>query len=203
MDTIVDELQEEEPAEPPVPAAAVPGVRRSERAVTGWTLVAYGTPGPQGSKTLFPGGGSRESSKKVKPWRQDVKDAALKIREAGAPCLDGPIAVRMVFTLARPKSAVKARRHPTAYPDVSKLARSTEDAITTAGLWADDARVVDYIRLAKVWAGYDDEALPMPGVLVMAETIEPGEWLDLSPEDGATVAKDQWRRFGASPTAVT
>lgn len=170
--------------------------------MTGWTLVAYGTPGPQGSKTRFPNGGMKESSKKVAPWRQDVKEAALDLKAGGAPCLDGPIALRMVFTLARPKSAVKSRAHPTTYPDVSKLARSTEDAITTAGLWADDARVVDYYRLAKVWANYDDEALPMPGVLVMAEVIEPGTWLTLSPEDGAAVAKDQWRRFGVRPRVM-
>ena len=166
--------------------------------MTGWTLVAYGVPGPQGSKVMFPGGGSRESSKKVKPWRQDVKDAGLHLREQGAPVLDGPIAVRMVFTLARPKSARKTDLHPTKYPDVSKLARSTEDAITTAGLWADDARVCDYVRLAKVWAGFDGEALPMPGVLVMAEVIEPGEWLALAPEHGAAVAKQEWRRLGGA-----
>lgn len=166
--------------------------------MTGWTLVAYGVPGPQGSKVMFPGGGSRESSKKVKPWRQDVKDAGLQLREQGAPVLDGPIAVRMVFTLSRPKSARRTDLHPTKYPDVSKLARSTEDAITTAGLWADDARVCDYYRLAKVWAGFDDEALPMPGVLVMAEVIEPGQWLTLAPEDGAAVAKQEWRRLGGA-----
>ena len=45
---------------------------------------------------------------------------------------------------------------------------STEDAITEAGLWADDARVADYHRLAKVWAGFDDDALPVPGVAVAA-----------------------------------
>ncbi|MEJ7763858.1 MAG: RusA family crossover junction endodeoxyribonuclease [Acidimicrobiales bacterium] len=141
--------------------------------MTGWQVVAYGTPAPQGSKS-FRGRGATgkgilvESSKAVKPWREDVKQAGLAARQAGAPCLDGPIAVRMVFTLARPKSAPKRRRHPDTTPDLSKLARSTEDAITTAGLWADDARVVDYYRLAKVWAGYDEEALPMPGVILLA-----------------------------------
>lgn len=170
--------------------------------MAGWTLVAYGTPGPQGSKTVFPGGGTRESSKKVKPWRQDVKEEGLKVKEAGAVCLDGPIAVRMVFTLHRPKSATKARRWPSTYPDVSKLARSTEDAITSAGLWADDARVVEYVRLAKVWAGYDDEALPMPGVLVMAETIESYGDLTLGVTDGFAVAHEQWARFGLQQPVV-
>ena len=53
-----------------------------------------------------------------------------------------------------------------ANPDLSKLLRSTEDALTDAGLWADDARVVEYERLAKVYPGEDPEALPVPGVRI-------------------------------------
>jgi len=142
--------------------------------VTGWQLVAYGTPAPQGSKRHVGGGVMVESSKKLRPWREDVKQAGLAAREAGAPCLDGPVAVRMVFTLPRPKSAPKRRRHPDRTPDLSKLCRAVEDAITDAGLWADDARVVDYFRLAKVWSGYDEESLPMPGVLVLAREVTDG-----------------------------
>ena len=47
---------------------------------------------------------------------------------------------------------------------MSKLARSTEDALTTAGVWADDARVVDEY-LSKRYIG-DPGALDKPGVLV-------------------------------------
>ncbi len=39
---------------------------------------------------------------------------------------------------------------PYRIPDLSKLLRGIEDAITEAGLWADDARVAEYVRLAKV-----------------------------------------------------
>lgn len=171
--------------------------------MAGWVFVAYGTPAPQGSKRHLGNGVMVEMSKKVKPWREDVKQAALNLREAGAPCLDGPLAVRMVFTLPRPKTATKRRTCPDRTPDLSKLCRAAEDSITTAGLWADDARVVDYIRLAKVWAGYDDEALPMPGVLVMAEVMYPSptDFLCLAPEDGAAVAREQWRRFGSAVPA--
>ena len=142
--------------------------------MTGWQIVAYGTPAPQGSKRHVGKGVMIESSKKVKPWREDVKQAGLAAREDGAPCLDGPIAVRMIFTLHRPKSAPKGRRWPDGMPDLSKLCRAVEDAIGTAGLWRDDARVVDYYRLAKVWAGYDEEALPMPGVIVLAREVADG-----------------------------
>jgi Holliday junction resolvase RusA-like endonuclease len=133
-------------------------------------IVVYGTPAPQGSKkfvgTTKAGRGLLvESSKKVKPWRMDVKAAAEAVRAAKP--LDGPLVVSMVFTLPKPASAPKRRRTwPDRKPDLSKLVRSTEDALTDAGLWADDARVVEYARLAKVFPGEDVDALSAPGVLV-------------------------------------
>lgn len=146
--------------------------------MTGWSFIAYGTPAPQGSKRHVGNGVMVESSKAVKPWREDVKQAALTARDHGAPCLDGPLLVRMVFTLRRPKSAPKRLTIPDRTPDLSKLCRATEDAITTAGLWADDARCSDYVRLAKVWTGFDDDALPpgLTGVRVAAVQIEEGEF---------------------------
>ena len=135
------------------------------------TIIAYGTPAPQGSKRHVGNGVMIESSKKVRPWRQDVKYAALQLCERGEP-LDGPLRVRMVFTLRKPKSAPKRRRtYPDRTPDLSKLIRSTEDALTDAGLWADDARVVEYSRAAKVFPGEDAEALDRPGVRIVVERI--------------------------------
>lgn len=130
--------------------------------MTAFAFYAIGTPGPQGSKRHVGRGVMIESSKKVKPWRQAIVDAAPPI---AAP-LDGPLVVRMIFTLPRPKSISKAFSVPYRTPDLSKLARATEDAITDIGLWADDARVAEYERLAKVWWPYDDEALPVPGVVI-------------------------------------
>lgn len=133
-------------------------------------ITVYGQPAPQGSKKfvgVINGRGMlAESSKRVKPWRQDVVAAARDVVQ-GAPPLDGPLSVRMVFTLAKPTSAPKRRRSwPNRKPDVSKLARSTEDALSTAGVWADDARVVEYTRLAKVFPNEDTEALQSPGVFI-------------------------------------
>ena len=83
---------------------------------------------------------------------------------AGLATLDGPLRVRMVFTLPKPASAPKrCTTWPMRTPDLSKLARSTEDALTDAGIWRDDARVVEYSRLAKVFPGEDPEALAVPG----------------------------------------
>lgn len=140
-------------------------------------IVAYGIPAPQGSKKFVglakSGRGILvESSKKVRPWRQDVKAAALVVRD-GAPPLDAAVVVRMVFTMPKPASAPKRRRsYPMRMPDLSKLARSTEDALTDAGIWQDDARVVEYTRLAKVYPGEDPEALEAPGVRIEVSLLE-------------------------------
>lgn len=134
------------------------------------TIIVYGEPAPQGSKK-FVGmvnghGMMTESSKKVKPWRQDVVAAAIVAVNGAAP-LDGPLRVNMVFTLRKPAGAPKRRRtYPDKKPDVSKLARSTEDALKTAGAIADDARIVGYDRLYKVYPGEDREALTSPGVRI-------------------------------------
>lgn len=137
------------------------------------SLTVYGMPGPQGSKRHVGGGRMIESSKKVKPWRMDVKAAAeMLMAQSGVTTFDGPLRVRMVFTLPKPASAPKRRRTwPDRKPDVSKLARSTEDALTDSGLWRDDARVVEYARLAKVYPNEDPEALDRPGVLITVEEI--------------------------------
>jgi crossover junction endodeoxyribonuclease RusA len=113
-----------------------------------------------------------ESSKKVRPWRQDVKAAAEGWRaRSGVLPIDGPVVVRMTFTLPKPKSAPKTRRtYPMRTPDLSKLARSTEDALTDAGIWTDDARVIGYSKLWKAYPGEDVDALDSPGAVI--EIIE-------------------------------
>lgn len=160
--------------------------------MTALRLVVYGHPAPQGSKRHLGGGVMVESSKKVKPWREDVRAAAEKLVRCNCPddCaallpgypLDGPLVVRMVFTFARSRShyrtgrnahllAVSAPDRPKGAPDLSKLLRSTEDALTTAGLWKDDSRVVEYERAAKVWAGEDPDALDAPGALIVVRRL--------------------------------
>lgn len=141
-------------------------------------LTVRGTPAPQGSKkyvgqTKTGRGILVESSAKVRPWRQDVKAAALDLIErTGMAPIDAPVIVRMIFTLPKPASAPKRRRtYPMRTPDLSKLARSTEDALTEAGIWRDDARVIEYSRLAKVFPGEDPEALAVPGVRIEVREV--------------------------------
>lgn len=140
-------------------------------------IVVAGSPAPQGSKS-FKGirGGKAilaESSKHVKPWRDAVRADALLARNAWV-MLNGPwtpldeaLVVEMVFTVPKPAASPKRRRTwPMRMPDVSKLARSTEDALTDAGIWRDDARVVGYDRLHKVFPGEDLDALDSPGAVI-------------------------------------
>lgn len=156
---------------------AVSSVRLGSRI----SFAVRGIPAPQGSKSfkgLSKAGRAilTESSKKVRPWRQDVKAAAeALIERMGLAPIDGPVIVRMVFTLPKPASAPKRRRtYPMRTPDLSKLARSTEDALTDAGIWTDDARVIEYARLAKVFPGEDAHAMPVPGVLIEITEVLPG-----------------------------
>lgn len=134
------------------------------------TIRVFGRPGPQGSKRFMGVRGGRgvmvESSRAVKPWRDAVKAAAVEAMRGAAP-LDGPLWVSMVFTMPKPASAPKRRRTwPATKPDLSKLARSTEDALSDGGAWRDDARVVEYLRLAKVYPGEDLDSLHIPGVVI-------------------------------------
>lgn len=156
------------------------------------TITVHGQPAPQGSKRHMGNGVMVEMSKKVKPWRQDVKAAALDTTAALADWrpLDGPLAVSIVFTVrTRPASrptwwpqGLRWSREfmwrPGSTPDLSKLLRSTEDALTDAGVWRDDARVVEYRHLAKHYT--DDpstpDALTVPGCVIRVWRLPlPGE----------------------------
>ena len=166
-----------------VPAASgtgpVPRAAEVEAAALGYhprsiTIEVRGTPAPQGSKVgiairrggVYTGAVALlESSRaRVSTWRDDVLAAGLKARNGHAP-LSGPLVVSMVFTMRKPASAPKRKRTwPCTRPDLSKLARSTEDALTSAGIWGDDGQVIRYFPLAKVYPGEDPDALDTPGV---------------------------------------
>jgi crossover junction endodeoxyribonuclease RusA len=120
-----------------------------------WVLDVFvpGRPAPQGSKRYLGAGRAIEMSKYVGAWRDDVRTACVRLWEGRAP-LDGPLVLEVEFVRARPLSAPK-RSTPSATgaPDLSKLVRSTEDAITSAGVWRDDSRVVatlSWKRLAEI-----------------------------------------------------
>ena len=144
---------------------------------------AYGEPAPQGSKRAVNRGNANravtivDSSPKLAPWRSDVIAAAREVltRQMLA-CLDGPIIARMVFSFRRPKTIKFSKRpFPSVYPDLSKLCRSTEDALKAAGAIADDSLIVEYTRLAKVYCGEDEDSLETPGAFIIIAKLEPRE----------------------------
>lgn len=136
-----------------------------------------GTPAPQGSKRHVGRGIMVESSQKVRPWREAVKWAVV---QAGNPTLDGPVDLTLRFLLRRPdghygtgrnagtlKASAPAR--PAVRPDLDKLARSTLDGLTDAGVIADDARIVT-LHLEK---RYTDELAGCE--VLMAASVGVGE----------------------------
>jgi crossover junction endodeoxyribonuclease RusA len=132
----------------------------------------YGTPAPQGSKRHVGNGVMIESSKRVKPWRQDVKHAALDaITERQWQQPAGSVWVAITFRLQRPKGHYGTGRNagvvkdsapvrPAVKPDIDKLVRSTLDALTESGAVRDDAQVVS-LSTSKFYADGD-----MPGATV-------------------------------------
>jgi crossover junction endodeoxyribonuclease RusA len=114
-------------------------------------------PAAQGSKRHVGNGVMIESSKAVKPWRQDVVAAADRAmnNDPQFEMFTGPVEVTIDFFFARPKShygsgrnagtlKVAAPTYVDKRPDIEKLERSTHDALTTAGVWRDDALVVKH-----------------------------------------------------------
>jgi len=107
------------------------------------TIRVVGIPAAQGSKTLTRYGAMIESSKKVKPWRTDVKEASLNCYTSGA--LNMPVKVDIEFVFPRPKShfgtgknkdVLKASspRYCTSRGngDIDKLCRSTLDGLSVS-----------------------------------------------------------------------
>lgn len=112
----------------------------------------------------------RDSSKRSYPWKRDVAQAA-GIAMRGAPLLDGPLGLILTFYVPRPKGhygSVKCKvcggdppgrteccdgvgrvfrlrpsapEFPTVKPDVLKLARAVEDALSGV-VYRDDAQIV-------------------------------------------------------------
>jgi Holliday junction resolvase RusA-like endonuclease len=123
------------------------------------TFEVLGSPIPQGSKTAFVGKGGRVVVKdgrdaaaraRHRSWRGAVAEAA-RDAAAGLPGpMDGPLALSIQFRMQMPASRPKRLRTlgvgwHTTRPDLTKLTRSTEDALKEGGLIADDARICQLV----------------------------------------------------------
>lgn len=143
-------------------------------------IAVYGTPAPQGSKRAYISAKGRAAivesgSARQKSWRQAVVDAAL---EHGSPMLADPVAVEITFALGRPKGHYRTGRnshllrdsapaYPARMPDIDKLTRNTLDALTAAGVYADDGQVV-VLAVAKAYA----DGRPPGAVITVRRAVE-------------------------------
>ncbi|WP_312811096.1 RusA family crossover junction endodeoxyribonuclease [Corynebacterium variabile] len=122
------------------------------------TFHVAGVPAPQGSKNAYRRGGRVvlvESSKKVKPWRAAVAQAAT-IAYLHAEPIDGPVTVEVEFILPRPKSLPKRITDMVRKPDLDKLVRSTLDALSGIA-YVDDNRVTRIVA-TKTYAASPEDA---------------------------------------------
>lgn len=141
-------------------------------------VLVHGIPAPQGSKTRLAHGGLVESSAKVAPWRALVTAAAVDAAQVATWVVEpgAPMALVATFTMGRPRSHYRTGKNahllsgsapstPATRPDLDKLIRSTLDALTDAGVLADDSRVV-HLELDKVYPGGHLDALDSPGAVL-------------------------------------
>lgn len=119
------------------------------------SFMVYGTPQPAGSKRAFPihrangttGASVVDANPKSGAWKTVVSQtAAMHFR---GELLGGPIEVVFRFWVVRPKGHYGKRgllpsapEFPAVKPDVLKLARGVEDALSGI-VWRDDALIVD------------------------------------------------------------
>jgi len=111
------------------------------------------------------------------PWRQTVTATAHNAKpEATARMrrefpLTGPVGLHCHFTVAKPKSAPKRRRtFPVTRPDLSHYVRAIEDALQKAGVYGDDAQIVD-LSATKHYPGEHAQALDVPGVVIYVYAV--------------------------------
>ena len=161
--------------------------------MAGLKIWVQGVPASQGSKT--PVGQAKdghyimkESSDKgpyrgIRPWRNDVKDAAEDaMAEAGLrDPIGDPVVMMVTFYFLRPKNHYRTGRFsgelkPTApmiydkKPDLDKLIRGVGDSLKSAGVYVDDSQVVRWIA-AKEYASPTVES-PKPGAVIHVFTID-------------------------------
>jgi len=152
-------------------------------------IVVPGIPQPGGSKKAFivPGNeatGTRqravvtEDNKKSKPWRHDVQWMAKMVMKSGP--LRGPLAVEFVFILPRPKGHLGAHGlrpsappYPDKIPDVTKLTRSTEDALKGIA-WYDDSQIVDQ-HGRKLYAEPESNLIGAVITVTSLASVRPGD----------------------------
>lgn len=156
-------------------------------------FVAIGIPAPGGSKTAIPmydgsgklvtkpTGTGRErpvmryvdDAKGNAAWRKIVgwSAKAQMIRQKLQP-LDGALRFSVEFVM--PRGVTVKRADHTTKPDLSKLIRSTEDAMTGV-VWIDDAQIIEHGPMRKRYIRPGEQ----PGAHITVETMAAEEQMPL------------------------
>ena len=128
-----------------------------------------GVAAPQGSKRHIGHGIMIENSKKVKPWRQDVRAAAIDHYEGSV--IGRAVEIEIVFLFSRPKShfgtgknANKLKQKAPEFVtssqtgDIDKLCRSTLDGLSAkaGGTVIKDDSLVVSLKAIKKYAKEDE-----------------------------------------------
>lgn len=131
------------------------------------SFTVYGKPQQRGSKRALPAGGRPggrplmvDDNKHSKVWMEQVRSAAAI--NYGQELMSGPVNLTCRFYFARPQShfgtgrnggilkAIAPQRH-TQTPDLSKLMRAVEDALTGV-VYRDDRQICQYgNETGKAW----------------------------------------------------
>lgn len=122
------------------------------------------------------------AGKHSKAWMDSVKWFAMKATNRMV-LLDEPLVLGLIFLRDRPKGHYGSGRNegvlkdssptfPTSKPDLTKLTRAVEDALTGI-VWKDDSRVVKHDTV-KLYCGPDEK----PGVLIKVLTLHEKENAD-------------------------
>lgn len=153
------------------------------------TFFVLGVPKPAGSKRAFPiyrgKGPNKQFIRAVvtdacagsKDWKTTVAWEAKRVW-CGDPLLEGPVHLGLTFYMPRPKAHFRSGKHSaelkdsapshhTSKPDVLKLARAVEDALTGI-VYSDDSQIADE-RLKKLYTG---GCQSQPGVLITISELE-------------------------------
>jgi crossover junction endodeoxyribonuclease RusA len=145
-------------------------MRGSERPVETLAFVVLGEPSPEGStkafyiKKLNRTVTTHQNQKSLEAWRNRVAteaQRALEGKEWVADC-SSAYEVDVEFVLSRPPSVPEHKRiHPIVKPDIDKLVRAINDALTGI-LFTDDCQVVSMT----VSKDYGDERRPGAYIVV-------------------------------------
>lgn len=134
-----------------VAASRIQGLRSDPEPLL--CFLIHGHPAAQGSKKAFKRGKKIvlvEMDPKLPEWRAAVTKAAKDAAGPDWEAWEGPVSVRGVIRLPRPKTS-KFGEWPAGPPDLDKLQRAIGDALTNSKVITDDARIVHW-DIRKTWA---------------------------------------------------